>query len=371
MTIFSFNSYHFNKFEHFCRIFGDINYQDVLFVNIYISKELDDELYKSKIKVLFEPVAGNLIFNIIPQYLVDSAIALELISINETKNIEKSTYKNNQIIRRESDDYAIIGFNIDYSNENSSNESAKNAFLDFRFLKNHCSGNIGKLTRQWNYIGNINYTDGKLSNYNIFNYHRFSAYSQSFINDYPAATGIGAECTGLMVQGICIDSRYLTSISIENPEQIPAYNYSDNILYSNPAYRSMPPLFSRARLLLLNNIPIEMFISGTASINGETTISEQDIKMQTHKTIENIKKLISVDNLIDHLQNHCIEKRIINSKINYIRVYIKNADDYLLVKEIVEKELNNIPALYVQADVCRDNLLVEIEGFASIDALAD
>jgi hypothetical protein len=46
------------------------------------------------------------------------------------------------------------------------------------------------------------------------------------------------------------------------------------------------------------------------------------------------------------------------------RVYLKRPEDYALVREICEKRLETTPILYLVGDVCRPELLVEIEAVA-------
>jgi hypothetical protein len=47
-----------------------------------------------------------------------------------------------------------------------------------------------------------------------------------------------------------------------------------------------------------------------------------------------------------------------------VRVYVKHHEDYEKCRAICERRLGAIPAIYAQADVCRPDLLVEIEGVA-------
>ncbi len=51
----------------------------------------------------------------------------------------------------------------------------------------------------------------------------------------------------------------------------------------------------------------------------------------------------------------------------FIRVYIKHQDYLDNVKKICSKRFPDIPVHYLIADVCRDNLLVEIEGVATVN----
>ena len=45
-----------------------------------------------------------------------------------------------------------------------------------------------------------------------------------------------------------------------------------------------------------------------------------------------------------------------------VRVYIKNLADFPVVKEICAQFYGDVPILYIEADICRDDLLVEIEA---------
>ena len=45
-------------------------------------------------------------------------------------------------------------------------------------------------------------------------------------------------------------------------------------------------------------------------------------------------------------------------------MYVKHARDFEACREVCKRTLGRIPAIYAQADVCRPDLLVEIEGVA-------
>ena len=47
-----------------------------------------------------------------------------------------------------------------------------------------------------------------------------------------------------------------------------------------------------------------------------------------------------------------------------VRVYIKHQEDYAKVRAVCEELLGELPTIYAEADVCRPELLVEIEGVA-------
>ena len=47
-----------------------------------------------------------------------------------------------------------------------------------------------------------------------------------------------------------------------------------------------------------------------------------------------------------------------------MRVYIKNQEDYQKTRAVCEDRFGEVPTIYAVADVCRPELLVEIEGIA-------
>ena len=87
-----------------------------------------------------------------------------------------------------------------------------------------------------------------------------------------------------------------------------------------------------------------IFVSGTAAIVGEESVAPDNIGVQTRTTIDNIAALVGP------------------SRLSNLRAYVKRRTDLPAVRDICEAAFGSIPAVYVQADVCRDDLLVELEG---------
>ena len=112
--------------------------------------------------------------------------------------------------------------------------------LDFCFktshqnLQNHQLG-FGDVVRQWNFIGNITAEqigeNSLVQNYQMFNDARAQYYNfDQFTNGYPAATGIGMDLPGVVLQTLAITSNpALKIIAIDNPWQIPAHQYSEKV----------------------------------------------------------------------------------------------------------------------------------------------
>ena len=55
------------------------------------------------------------------------------------------------------------------------------------------------------------------------------------------------------------------------------------------------------------------------------------------------------------------------SRYTFVRVYIKDQKNYEAVKEICDADFANASVNYLVADVCRGDLLLEIEGIVQLD----
>ncbi len=216
------------------------------------------------------------------------------------------------------------------------------------------------IIRQWNYIGNITKVDGGEQHYQAFNDTRSSFYAtDTWSNGYPAATGIGTSCDGVVVSFVAY--RGVTGRSckaIDNPLQIAAHAYNKRVLIGDEAAQKSTPKFERAKTLVYSDKRSLCFISGTAAIRGEDSLSGADAAEQTRMTIENIEYLISDENMKRH-----------NSKANTLRpvalrVYVKRREDFDSVRSVVDSYYGDVQRVYVEADICRSELLVEIEGIA-------
>ena len=49
-----------------------------------------------------------------------------------------------------------------------------------------------------------------------------------------------------------------------------------------------------------------------------------------------------------------------------VRVYVKRPEDYSKCRAVCERRLGQLPAIYARADICRPELLVEIEGVFTV-----
>ena len=221
--------------------------------------------------------------------------------------------------------------------------------------------NFSNVVRQWNYIPNIiGFNSEGIEEYAQFNAARAEAYSQVKLEYFPAATGIGISGEEVIII-VYAQINCLSKVSaIENPLQISAYNYSANVLNrAEDSYDCPKPLFSRGLLVQTQDVD-NLFVSGTASIRGEGTIAKESIIEQISKTIENINKLISQQNLniFSAVEINC-ENELIPK---FIRTYIREEVDYSIIENMIHRSYPQAELVLLRAAICRVDLLVEIEA---------
>jgi len=223
---------------------------------------------------------------------------------------------------------------------------------------------IKNIIRQWNYIENIAIVDdiNAPQNYQDFNDVRALYYDQvQFDRGYPAATGIGQDTGGVIIGLIAVSEADNINIKpIANPGQIDAHRYSELVLEGNSEQKCTPK-FERAKLVSIGSRNY-IYVSGTASILGEKTVHEGDVEKQTLTTIENIKRLFAKENQ-DKLG---LSFDVSQIRFSHLRVYVKYKKDIPAVQKVCDAELNCKSSLFLESDVCRENLLVEIEGVFTV-----
>lgn len=172
---------------------------------------------------------------------------------------------------------------------------------------------------------------------------------------YPASTGIGTSGRQIVMSCMALDSHRpdVFLMPLENPQQTSACDYAAK-------YSPHSPKFSRAMAVVQGHF-ITTLVSGTASIVNARTCYFGDVVRQTEQTLDNIKRLIAPENFSRHgMAGSGATLR----DIAKLRVYVKRQEDYERCREVVERRVPNVPAIYLHADVCRPDLLVEIEAVA-------
>jgi chorismate lyase/3-hydroxybenzoate synthase len=207
------------------------------------------------------------------------------------------------------------------------------------------------LARIWNYVPGINVRGPEgLENYHLFSRARSLAFEQHYGSGFkqllPAASAVGAQADTLT---IAFAATPAAVHHLENPLQVAAYDYP-------PEYGPRPPSFARATLV---DTPGHRtaFISGTAAIRGHATIAPHLLLPQLECTLENLRRISQTCGLGPNLDRAGRSAR-------HFKVYLRHAADQPAVAEILDRELL-APAdqvTYLQADICREPLIVEIEA---------
>jgi enamine deaminase RidA (YjgF/YER057c/UK114 family) len=207
---------------------------------------------------------------------------------------------------------------------------------------------VNSIIRQWNYIEKITCYQGENQNYQSFNNARSRFYAgTTWINGYPAATGIGANPGGMLIDldAVIFKSPHVYATPIDNKLQVAAHAYSEKVL-ERAQKQQTTPKFERAKSITFGDRRL-VYISGTAAIRGEESLKGVGLEQQLHITMENIAQLTG------------------NAKPVMLRVYLKDKEDYPLAGRLMGEYNLSVPISYMCADICRDELLIEIEGIAT------
>ncbi|MBI2307332.1 MAG: hypothetical protein HYU78_08515 [Rhodocyclales bacterium] len=216
-----------------------------------------------------------------------------------------------------------------------------------------------QLWRVWNYFPGINAESpeyGGLERYRQFNVGRQDAFLASGRltgGAVPAACALGVRQGPLSIAFMA--GREL-AVPLENPRQVSAWDYPQD-------YGPRSPTFARGALVRLPAQEL-LFISGTASIVGHQTVHPGDVAGQTRESLANIAAVLGEANRAGDGEAYTL------AGLDY-RVYIRRAEDFATVRGELQPLLGErATAVYVQADICRADLLVEIEAVASRAAAA-
>jgi hypothetical protein len=241
-------------------------------------------------------------------------------------------------------------------------EAAENAFDLAVALLQEEDMTLNNIIRQWNYIGNILTIREGLQNYQVFNEVRSEYYNRyRTVTGYPAATGIGQKSDSVIIDFCAVKPDESVRIrGLSNPNQVNAYEYGQQVLKGTKdsgKEKKQPPQFERALIMACKGTAV-LYISGTASIKGQVTIGKDNANQQTLVTIENIRKLTDADRVCQGVP----EGTRYSMKFGLLRVYIRHQEDFGIVRAICSEHFPSIPAVYIEADVCRNDLLTEIEA---------
>jgi chorismate lyase / 3-hydroxybenzoate synthase len=205
------------------------------------------------------------------------------------------------------------------------------------------------LIRIWNYLPEINRDADGDERYRHFNSARRLAFRNSgraTVGTVPAACALGSPA-GSPISIYFLAARRPPTM-IENPRQTSAYHYP-------PKFGRHSPIFSRA-CVLSESAGTNLFVSGTSSIVGHETLHQGNVAAQTTETIANITALLDECNRAVGSARYSLDRL-------KFKVYVRQPADLDTIKRTLQEHLRpSTSVVYLQADVCREDLLVEIEA---------
>jgi chorismate lyase/3-hydroxybenzoate synthase len=202
--------------------------------------------------------------------------------------------------------------------------------------------------RFWNYFPAINRESHGIERYRQFNIGRqdaFLAHGRSVVDKVPAACALGSAGGGLHIAFLATRTNV---VGVENPRQLSAYHYPSQ-------YGPRSPTFARAGLVRLGGRDM-LFISGTASIVGHQTLHHGDVAAQTRECLHNIAAIVAEANRKAPGADFRLDR------LAY-KVYVRHSESLATVRREMAQFIGApVSVVFLQADVCRADLLVEIEA---------
>ena len=214
-----------------------------------------------------------------------------------------------------------------------------------------CVRSLGhaRVIRIWNYIPEITREIDGVERYRHFNMacqQAFQSCQQEVRGEVPAACALGSPPGGSLVVYFLAGTGDVAAI--ENPRQMPAYDYPDD-------YGAYSPTFSRATVSGNPASPM-LFISGTASIVGHRTMYPGDVLAQTRESVANIRALAGEAN------RALGAPYFVPEQFQY-KTYIRRSPDFEAIAAELRAAIHpSASIVFLHADICRTNLLVEIEA---------
>ena len=206
------------------------------------------------------------------------------------------------------------------------------------------------LYRIWNYVPDINAESTGLENYRAFCQGRSLAFERTLGGDFqarlPAASAVG--CNGNRLELIFAAGESAPA-HFENPEQIPAYHYPSE-------HGPRAPSFARATVAR-DGQRTWTFISGTSAIKGPETIAPGALDAQLECTLDNLRLIAKQAGLGDDVGASGQHRRS-------FKVYLRHPSAFATARAFLERSLlrPEDTVTYLQADICRAALQVEIEA---------
>lgn len=246
-------------------------------------------------------------------------------------------------VRFSHDDHFLAGvIEVDERHHGGIGAAAADAYRAIAAFQS--SSAFPHLLRTWNYFAAINDGAGEHERYRGFCAGRVAGLAEMSQLQHPAATVIGTHGDAGILQVYWLAARE-PGVALENPRQVSAYRYPRQ-------YGETSPTFSRAMLVT----PHVLMISGTASIVGHSSLHRDDARAQVREI------LVNLDSLLERArqQSSSLPARFGNGAL--VKAYVRRSQDQAIVSEVLDERLPaEAPRLVLHGDVCRSELLVELD----------
>jgi chorismate lyase/3-hydroxybenzoate synthase len=203
--------------------------------------------------------------------------------------------------------------------------------------------------RLWNFVPGINDRSAGLERYMLFCKGRSEAVSlhggDTTRGPLPAASAVGCPGDALIVHALAARE---PGEPVENPRQVSAYCYPER-------YGPRPPAFARG-IKAPRPWRQALFVSGTASIRGHESVFQGDPAAQTEETLRNIEAVLDAAGIAGAAAP-------LGERLDAVRIYLRHDEHVAAVRGTMERFNGRpVPAVWLRADICRAELLVEIEA---------
>lgn len=200
--------------------------------------------------------------------------------------------------------------------------------------------------RIWSYFSRINEGEGDNERYRQFCVGRQLALERAWFEADPAATVIGLPDRSTKLRVLWLASK-TPGRMLDNPRQMTPRNYP-------PEYGPEPPRFSRAALWQGARGGV-MLISGTASVVGHSSRHPGRLDNQLAETKRNLESLLKV-------ANEATGRESQYGRGTVLRAYVRSEEHFLPTEQFLREQFPGAAFAVLQGDVCRQELLCEIEG---------
>ena len=341
--------------EDQCRdILGRIRNEYVVVSVVYFFSAIDTDAYMSNDRILHSVTASvfseSPLISCVAQRPMDGRLVAEVVYLRGNVVVERH---GDYSVLRSVGCVELLTCGIHFPHAGDIGEQSARVFSRIRNILDSELFAVSDIVRQWNYIDHITAVNDCVQNYQLFNDARSDFYEAAdWSNGYPAATGIGCDAGGVMVVVYAVKGFDGADWPVDNPLQIPAHKYSGRVLASGKKVVRTTPKFERGRLL-----GDTVFVSGTAAIKGENSEFSDYAGVQANEAIDVVEHLVEPSN---------ISKDCTDFHFDLMRVYVRRPQDMKTVRDVFTSHFGNIPIHFLTADICRPELLLELEGIGRV-----